>query len=162
MGPAVSKAELEKDLDYVRIGVEEGAKLVTGGAPLKGGEYDHGNFIAPTVFGEVTHDMRIAKEEIFGPVLSVMSFRSFDEAIEIANSVDFGLSAAICTQDLGKALQFVERIQAGVVKVNRTTTGAVAYAPFGGMKRSSSDTFKEMGEEAIEFYTRIKTVYMGY
>lgn len=162
MGPAVSKAELEKDLEYVRVGVEQGAKIVTGGNALRGGEYDYGNFIAPTVFKNVTSDMRIAQEEVFGPVLSVMSAKNFDAALDIANSIDFGLSAAICTKDLGKAIQFAERIQAGVVKVNRTTTGAVAYAPFGGMKRSSSDTFKEMGEEAMEFYTRIKTVYMGF
>ena len=162
MGPAVSKAELEKDLDYVRIGLEEGAKLITGGVALNGDGYSYGNFIAPTVFADVTPDMRIAREEIFGPVLSVMSVANFDQAIEVANAVEFGLSASICTKDLGKALQFAAGIQAGLVKVNRTTTGAVAYAPFGGVKRSSSNTFKEMGEEAMDFYTRIKTVYLGF
>ncbi len=162
MGPAVSKAELEKDLDYIRIGREEGARLRGGGEVLKGETYDRGWFISPTVFSDVAPEMRIAKEEIFGPVLSIMSVRNFEDAIEVANGVDFGLSAAICTRDLAKALEFAERIQAGVVKVNRTTTGAVANAPFGGMKRSSSDNFKEMGEEAIEFYTRTKAVYLGF
>lgn len=162
MGPAVSKAKLDTDLDCVRIGVEEGAKLVTGGATLKGENYSHGNFIAPTIFAGVTPDMRIAKEEIFGPILSVMSVENFDRALEVANSVEFGLSASLCTKDLGKAVQFAQRIQAGIVKINRTTTGAVAYAPFGGVKRSSSNTFKEMGEEGMDFYIRIKTVYMGF
>jgi aldehyde dehydrogenase (NAD+) len=162
MGPAVSQAELEKDLRYLELGKSEGAKLITGGERLKGGNFDLGHFISPAVFTDVTPDMRIAQEEIFGPVLSVMKAKDFDDALKKANDIEFGLSAAIITRDIGKAIQFAERVEAGVVKVNRTTTGAVANAPFGGMKKSSSDTFKEMGEEAIDFYTRLKTVYLGY
>jgi len=162
MGPVVSAEELEKDLRYVDLGKNEGARLVTGGNKLKGGGYEFGYFVSPTIFTGVTSDMKIAQDEIFGPVLAVMRARDFDDALEIANDVDYGLSAAVCTRDLGKAIRFAEGIEAGVVKVNRTTTGAVANAPFGGMKKSSSDTFKEMGEEALDFYTRIKTVYLGY
>ena len=106
--------------------------------------------------------MRIAKEEIFGPVLSVFEVKDVDEAVELANKSDFGLTACICTSNLGSALEFADRVQAGVVKVNRPTVGLELQVPFGGIKKSSSDSFKEQGEEGIDFYTRIKTVYIGY
>lgn len=162
MGSTASKSELEKDLEYVKIGVEEGARLLDGGSQLRGHGYSNGFFIQPTVFADVTPDMRIAQEEIFGPILSVMRAKDFDEAVKLANTADFGLAAAICTRDLGKALEFADKVEAGVVKVNRTTTGIAYNAPFGGMKKSSSETFKEQGEEAIDFYTHTKTVYLGY
>ena len=102
--------------------------------------------------------MRIAQEEIFGPVISVMEADNFDEAIQIADGIGYGLAAAICTNDLRKALQFAERIEAGLVKVNQPTTGVALHAPFGGFKQSSSGTFKEQGKTAIDFYARIKTI----
>jgi aldehyde dehydrogenase (NAD+) len=102
--------------------------------------------------------MRIAQEEIFGPVISVIEAGDFDEAIKIADGVGYGLAAAVCTNDLRKALRFAERIEAGLVKVNQPTTGVPLHAPFGGFKMSSSGTFKEQGKTAVDFYTRIKTV----
>ena len=115
----------------------------------------------PTLFTDVKPTMRIAKEEIFGPVVSVLAANNFDHALELANDVEYGLSASIVTNNLEKAHVFVDRIQAGVVKVNRPTTGVMAQAPFGGMKKSSSMTFKEQGKAAIDFYTFTKTVYLG-
>ncbi len=160
MGPAVSEQQLEKDLKYIEIGKQEGAKLVCGGERLRGGDYDYGYFIAPTVFTEVTKDMKIAQEEIFGPVACVMKFKGLDEAIELANSVEYGLCAGICTSSLAKALEFANRVEAGVVKVNDMTVGIELQVPFGGFKKSSSMTFKEQGDAALEFYTRLKSVYI--
>jgi aldehyde dehydrogenase (NAD+) len=161
MGPVVSGAELMKDLDYVEIGKREGARVLLGGNRLAGGVYDNGYFMEPTVFLNVERSMRIWREEIFGPVVGVIGARDFDHAIELANDAKYGLSASICTNSLEKAMSFAQRIQAGVVKINRPTTGALVQAPFGGMKKSSSMTFKEQGKAATEFYTFSKTIYVG-
>lgn len=158
MGPAVSEDQLKTDLDYIKIGQDEGAKLLTGGDQAKDGGY----YIQPTVFDGVDINMRIAQEEIFGPVISVIRVKDVDEAIEKANSIRFGLSAGIVTNDLQKAFTFANRIEAGVVKINEPTTGLALQAPFGGFKDSSANTFKEQGQAAIEFYTRTKTVYVGH
>jgi len=104
--------------------------------------------------------MRIAQEEVFGPVVSVMAAGDLEEALALANNTEYGLSAAIVTNDIRKAIRFVERAEAGMVKVNQWTTGASIQAPFGGFKNSGSGMFREMGRHAIEFYTRIKTVYL--
>lgn len=160
MGPAVSEAELDKDLRYIETGRSEGARLLTGGSRPEG--LGHGHFVEPTVFDGVFPDMKIAKEEIFGPVLAVFEAKGVDEAVALANRTEYGLTACICTSSLSSAIEFANRVEAGVVKVNRTTTGVELQIPFGGMKKSSSDTFKEQGEEAIDFYTRIKAVYVGY
>ena len=161
MGPAVSEVELKKDLDYVEIGRREGAQLLYGGKRLHGPQYDHGYFMEPTVFGSVNRTMRIAKEEIFGPVLGILAAKNFEHALELANDAEYGLAASICTNSLERAHVFARNIQAGVVKVNRPTTGILVQAPFGGMKKSSSMTFKEQGKVAVDFYTFTKTVYMG-
>ena len=116
----------------------------------------------PTLLTNITPAMRIAREEVFGPVIAVMPVNDFDDAIKVANGVDVGLSASIVTRDLKKAMLYTERIEAGVVKVNQISTGLALQAPFGGVKKSSSDTFKEQGAGAIDFYTRIKTVYLDY
>lgn len=162
MGPAVSKAELEKDLDYVEVGKSEGAKIASGGKMANPSQGADGYFIKPTVFDEVSPDMRIAREEIFGPVISVLSARTLDDAIELANKSEYGLTAGLCTSNLSSALEFADRVDAGVIKINKMTTGLELHVPFGGFKKSSSNTFKEQGEEAIDFYTRLKTVYIGY
>ncbi len=162
MGPAVSRAELDKDLEYIEVGESEGAKLLIGGKRIDEPELAKGYFVEPTIFDGVFPDMRIAKEEIFGPVLAVMAADNVDQAVELANRSDFGLTAGICTTSLSSALEFADRAQVGIVKVNRPTTGVEYQAPFGGIKKSSSDTFKEQGEEGIDFYTRIKMVYVGY
>jgi aldehyde dehydrogenase (NAD+) len=162
MGPVVSEQQLNKDMKYIRIGKEEGAKLVLGGERLDQDEYKYGYFLQPTIFAEMTKDMRIAKEEIFGPIAGVMRVKDLDEAIEVANSVDYGLCASICTSNLTAAHEFVNRVEAGVIKVNKPTIGLELQAPFGGYKNSSSLTFKEQGEVAIEIYTKQKTVYLSF
>ena len=106
--------------------------------------------------------MRIAQEEIFGPVIGIIRARDFDHAIETANNIGFGLSAGVVTNNLQRAFNFANRIDAGVVKINSPTTGLALQAPFGGFKHSSANTFKEQGQAAIEFYTRTKTVYVGH
>ncbi|RIK39882.1 MAG: aldehyde dehydrogenase family protein [Chloroflexi bacterium] len=159
MGPAVSEDQLQTDLEYIGVGRQEGAKLLVGGGQAGG---NGGYFVQPTVFDNVEPQMRIAQEEIFGPVIGIIRAKDFDDAIEKANDIGFGLSASIVTNDLQKAFQFANRIEAGVVKINEPTTGLALQAPFGGFKNSSANTFKEQGQAAIEFYTRTKTVYVGH
>jgi acyl-CoA reductase-like NAD-dependent aldehyde dehydrogenase len=162
MGPAVSVNQLQGNLDYVAVAQKEGAQLVTGGKRLNEGEMAHGWFMEPTVLTDVKPTHRIACEEVFGPVIAVIPAADFNEALQIANGVDVGLSASIVTRDLKKAMVYTEKIQAGVVKVNQISTGLALQAPFGGIKKSSTDSFKEQGAGAIDFYTRIKTVYLDY
>jgi aldehyde dehydrogenase (NAD+) len=116
----------------------------------------------PTVLGNVKPEMRIACEEVFGPVVALLEASNFDEALKLANAVEVGLSASIVTRDFKKAMLYAERIEAGVVKVNQISTGLALQAPFGGVKKSSTDSFKEQGAGAIEFYTKLKTVYLDY
>lgn len=159
MGPAASRSQLETDLEYIAIGQREGARLVTGGDVVEGlGGY----FIRPALFIDVRPEMRIAQEEIFGPVIAVMAARDFDEALALANRVQYGLVASICTNNLKRAFQFAEQVEAGVVKINQPTTGLELHVPFGGFKHSSSGTFKEQGRTALDFYTRLKTIYVSY
>jgi aldehyde dehydrogenase (NAD+) len=162
MGPAVNEQEFKDNLDYIEIAKNEGGKLVFGGARLSEGELAHGYFMEPTIISNVTLNMRLAREEVFGPVIAIIAVENFDEAIAGANSVDVGLSASIVTRDIKKAMLYSERIQAGVVKINQISTGLALQAPFGGVKKSSTDSFKEQGAGAIDFYTRIKTVYLDY
>jgi len=158
MGPAVTQEQLQTDLDYIKIGQSEGAQLLTGGGVAR----DGGFFIQPTVFDGVETGMRIAQEEIFGPVIGIMRVDNLDEAIEKANSVGFGLAAAVVTNNLKSAFTFANAVDAGVVKVNEPTTGLALQAPFGGFKRSSANTFKEQGPAAVDFYTRVKTIYVNH
>jgi len=162
MGPAVSQAQLEGNLNYVQIAQQEGASLLCGGARLTEGDLAHGHFMQPTVLGNVKPAARIACEEVFGPVVGIIPVDSFDEALAVANSVDVGLSASLVTRDFKKAMLYTERIQAGVVKVNQISTGLALQAPFGGVKKSSTDSFKEQGAGAVEFYSKLKTVYLDY
>ena len=162
MGPVADEQQQKTILSYINIGKEEGAELLYGGRKLSGNNFDEGYFIEPTIFTHVTPDMRIAQDEIFGPVLSIIEARSFDEAIEIANGVEYGLSASICTQNLSHAERFIRSIDAGMIKVNQPTTGVALNGPFGGIKKSSSETYREQGQIAMEFFTRIKTVSMRY
>lgn len=162
MGPAVSQTQLENNLRHIEQATSEGAKVVWGGQRLKDGDLAHGFFMQPTVITDVSPKMRIACEEVFGPVVAVMPVENFDEALTVANGVDVGLSASIVTRDLKKAMVYAERIESGVVKINQISTGLALQAPFGGVKKSSSDSFKEQGAQAIDFYTRVKTVYLDY
>ena len=162
MGPAVSKQELEGNLEHIAQAQREGAELIFGGQRLTEGDLAYGLFMQPTLMANVKPGMRIAKEEVFGPVIAILSVPNFDEAIALANSLDVGLSASIVTRDLRKAMLYSERIEAGVVKVNQISTGLALQAPFGGVKKSSTDSFKEQGAGAIDFYTKLKTVYLDY
>ncbi|WP_262177432.1 aldehyde dehydrogenase family protein [Haloarcula laminariae] len=162
MGPHVSANELESTLQYVNIGTEEGATLVTGGSRLAEGDLADGFFVAPTVFADVNSGMRIAQEEIFGPVLSVIKASSFDDAVTLANDVEYGLSASIVTDSHSEAERFLDRVESGVAKVNEKTTGLELHAPFGGYKNSSTNTYREQGDAGLDFFTSTKTVYRSY
>jgi len=158
MGPSVDPGQFKTVLGYLDVARSEGAKLVTGG---KRTGADHGLFVEPTIYDGVKHGMRIAKEEIFGPVLSVIRVRDFDEAVEVANDVDFGLSSSLYTNDVNRMYRFVDLIETGIVHVNSPTVGGEAQAPFGGMKGTGVGT-REQGAVAIDFYTELKTVYADY
>jgi len=162
MGPAVNEAELLGNFDAIQQAQAEGAELLWGGERLTEGELAHGWFLQPAVLGNVTPTMRIAREEVFGPVVAILAVDSFDEAIQVANGVEYGLSASLITRDFKKAMLYSERIEAGVVKVNQISTGLALHVPFGGVKQSSTDTFREQGTAALDFYTRSKTIYLDY
>jgi len=160
MRPHASQNELESTLNYVEIGTAEDASLETGGAAS---DNEIGFFIEPTVFSAVEPDMRIAQEEIFGPVLAVIPVGGYDGGLTVANGVEYGLSASIVTQDLSEAHRFTADSESGVVKViNEKTTGLELHVPFGGMKASSSETYREQGDAGLDFYTISKTVYLNY
>jgi aldehyde dehydrogenase (NAD+) len=159
--PVVDGNQLDNILRYIEIGKSEGAELLAGGHQLTGDDYDKGYYVAPTVFGGVRPAMRIAQEEIFGPVVGVIPVASFDDAIAIANDVSYGLSASIVTRDLRRTFEYIGRIQAGLVHVNAQTAGAEVQVPFGGYKVSSTGT-REQGKVAVDFFTQTKTVYLHY
>jgi acyl-CoA reductase-like NAD-dependent aldehyde dehydrogenase len=162
MGPVADSQQEKTILEYIEIGKREGAELIYGGRKLEGTSYDRGFFIEPTIFTKVKPQMRIAQEEIFGPVLAIIEAEDFDEAIRIANQVEYGLSASICTRDLARAERFTRLIEAGMVKINQPTTGVALNAPFGGIKKSSTETYREQGRIALDFFTRVKTVSLKY
>jgi len=161
LGPVVDENQLKNILNYIEKGKSEGARLLIGGERLTGGIYDKGYFIEPTVFTGVTPSMTIAREEIFGPVLSIIGVEDFEEAIKVANDVEYGLSAAIVTNNLSHTMEYVDKIEAGIIQVNSATAGAEVQVPFGGMKKSSFGP-REQGKEAITFYSTLKTVYVHY
>jgi alpha-ketoglutaric semialdehyde dehydrogenase len=152
MGPVADAQQEQTILNYLQIGKQEGAELIYGGRKLEGNEYDRGFFLEPAIFNRVTPQMRIAREEIFGPILAIIEASDFDEALKIANDVEYGLSASICTRDLRRAERFTRLIEAGMVKINQPTTGVALNAPFGGIKKSSSDTYREQGQIAMDFF----------
>ena len=162
IGPLANEKQLRNVLKYIEIGKEEGATLVYGGEQLNEGKYKDGYYVVPAIFTNVKNDMQIAQEEIFGPVIAVIEATDYEEAIKLANDVEYGLSASIVTNNMKYAHQFTKDIQAGTVKVNRTTTGNLVNAPFGGIKKSSTSTYRESGTEGLDFFTQTKTVYIGY
>jgi aldehyde dehydrogenase (NAD+) len=159
MGPLISARQERRVLGYLDIGREEGAEVVFGGHKLTGARYDQGFFVAPTIFDRVTPDMRIAQEEIFGPVLSILSYSSEDEAVEIANGTRYGLNACVWTSDVSRAVRLARRIQAGQVTINGFGSGGVIGAPWGGYKHSGFG--RTMSAESILDYTQIKTVVIN-
>jgi alpha-ketoglutaric semialdehyde dehydrogenase len=158
IGPAVSESQLEQNLRYVEIARSEGGKVLTGGEPLKLDQ--RGHYMAPTVISDTAPDQRINCEEVFGPVASTVKVRDYEEALEIANRGQFGLSAGIVTNSLKHARDFRRRIRAGMVMVNLPTAGVDYHVPFGGTRKSSYGA-REQGFAAVEFYTQTKTVYIG-
>jgi aldehyde dehydrogenase (NAD+) len=161
IGPAVDEGQLQTDLKYIETGKKEGARLCTGGNRLTGDGYDKGYFVEPTVFADVTEDMTIAKEEIFGPVLAVMRAKNFDDAMRIANNTPLGLSASVQTTNISRVFEFIQRMEAGLLTINLPSAGVEYQLPFGGTKESSFGS-KEQGPAALEFYSDYKTVYLKY
>ena len=162
MGPQVNESELESTLEYVETAKDEGATLEYGGGRPEGSDYENGYFVEPTIVTDVESDSTVMQEEVFGPFVGVLSFSEFDEAISLANDVEFGLSAGIVTDDHTEANRFVNEVDFGVVKVNEPTTGLELHVPFGGMNASSSETYREQGDEGMDYFTIIKTVYDNY
>jgi aldehyde dehydrogenase (NAD+) len=161
IGPAVDKGQLETNLKYIEIGKAEGARLVCGGNQLTGGAYDKGYFVEPTLFADVTENMRLAQEEVFGPVLAVMKAKDFSDAMRIANNIPFGLSASVQTTNVSRVFEFIYGCEAGLLTVNLPSAGVEYQLPFGGTKDSSFGP-KEQGPAALDFYSDYKTVYLKY
>lgn len=157
IGPVVSQDQLEQDLRYIAIAKDEGARLVTGGERLT--RETDGYYLSPALFADTANSMRINREEVFGPVASVIRVRDYDEALAVANDTEFGLSSGICTSSLKHATHFKRHAQAGMVMVNLPTAGVDPHAPFGGRKGSSYGA-REQGAYARDFYTTIKTAYV--
>ncbi|WP_028997665.1 aldehyde dehydrogenase family protein [Azohydromonas australica] len=159
IGPVVDAQQLRQDLDYIAIGREEGATLAFGGQALQSVDGQPGHYLQPALFTGTSNAMRINREEIFGPVASVIRVRDADEALAVANDTEFGLSAGVCTTSLRMAAHFKRELQAGMVMVNAPTAGVDAHVPFGGRKGSSYGP-REQGRHAAEFYTSVKTTYL--
>lgn len=161
VGPVISEAGLEKIRKYVEIGQQEGAHLRLGGEVADGDSLGEGWFFKPTVFTGVTPEMRIAQEEIFGPVLSVLKVKTLDEAIEVINNVEYGLSSSIYTQDVNAAFNAMHEIDFGITYINGPTIGAEVHMPFGGT-RNTGNGHRESGWEVYDFYTETQTIYIDH
>ncbi|RKX71666.1 aldehyde dehydrogenase [candidate division WOR-3 bacterium] len=161
MGPLINEAQRNTVHSYVEIGKGEGAELYYGGEIYQEGECSKGWFYKPTIFIGVRPEMRIAREEIFGPVLSVIKVKDLDEAIEVLNNTSYGLSSSIYTRDVNRAFYAIERIEAGITYVNAPTIGAECHLPFGGVK-DTGNGHREGGWTAYEIFTETKTVYIDY
>ena len=161
MGPSVDENQFKTVLQYIDVGREDGATMVCGGERVTGDGFDKGYFVKPTLFDHVTPDMRIAREEIFGPVLSVLRVKDFDEAMQVANDSEYGLSSSIFTNDASRIFRFVDEIETGMTHINSPTTGGEAHIPFGGIKGTGIGD-REQGSTALDFYTDLKVVYVDY
>lgn len=161
LAPVINEKQKKRVLEYIGIGKQEGAVLLAGGEELTGGEYANGSFIAPTVFDEMKPEMRIAQEEIFGPVTGIMSFDSLDDAIAIANSTKYGLSCSIYTRDITSTFKAIQELEFGVVYVNAPTIGAEVQLPFGGMK-STGNGHREAGPQSLDEFTEWKSVSIDF
>ena len=161
VGPQVNQQQIETSIRYCEIAQKEGAHLLTGGSVLEDGVYDKGHFFAPTVFGGVKPNMRIAQEEVFGPVVSLIECADFDEALDIANGIDYGLSTALYSRDVNLAFRAMRDLEAGITYINAPTIGAEVHLPFGGVKHTGNG-HREGGTGALDFYTTWKSVYFDY
>lgn len=161
VGPIINQAGMDKIKKYIKIGQDEGAKLLAGGNELTGDQYGDGLFFEPTVFTDASMDMRISQEEIFGPVVSLIPVKSFEEAIEANNSVQYGLSSSIFTRDVNQVFQAQRDLDTGIVYVNAGTTGAEIHLPFGGTK-GTGNGHRDSGVQALDVFTEWKAVYVDY
>jgi aldehyde dehydrogenase (NAD+) len=161
MGPLINENQLKTVEKYVEIGKNEGAKLLCGGQRLTGGDYDCGWFYSPTIFSECDPKMRICREEIFGPVVSIIPCSSLEEAIEIGNGVVYGLSSSIYTRNVNRAFQAMRDMETGIFYVNAPTIGAETHLPFGGTKQTGNG-HREAATAALDFYSEWKAVYVDY
>ncbi|MCS5658445.1 MAG: aldehyde dehydrogenase family protein [Dehalococcoidia bacterium] len=161
VSPLASKAQFDTVMEYIGIGTEEGAELVQGGQAVTGGIFNQGYYVEPTIFADVQTDMRIAQEEIFGPVLTVLKAEDLEDAIQIANSVKFGLSSSVYTKDLTQAFEYINTVESGMVHVNAPTLGGEVHLPFGGLGASGVG-HREQGIEAMNFFTEVITVYIDH
>jgi aldehyde dehydrogenase (NAD+) len=160
VGPQVNEAQIATSTKYVEIAIQEGAQLLLGGHALTDGAYANGTFFEPTVFGGVVPTMRIAREEVFGPVVSLIEFDTFEQAIEIANFIEYGLSTALYTKDVNRAFTAIRDLEAGITYINAPTIGAEVHLPFGGVKQTGDGHREGLG--AIDFFTTWKAVYIDY
>ncbi len=160
VGPQVNAAQIETSERYVEIARKEGAKMLCGGHALRHDAYAHGTFFEPTVFAGVEPQMRIAREEVFGPVVSLIEFDTFDQAIAIANDIDYGLSTALYTRDVNRAFAAIRDLEAGITYINAPTIGAEVHLPFGGVKHTGNGHREGLG--ALDFFTTWKAVYVDY
>jgi aldehyde dehydrogenase (NAD+) len=160
VGPQVNAAQIKTSQKYVEIAQREGAQLLCGGHALISGPCAHGTFFEPTVFAGVTPQMRIAREEVFGPVVSLLEFSNFEEAVSIANSIDYGLSTALYTRDVNRAFAAIRDLEAGITYINAPTIGAEVHLPFGGVKHTGNGHREGLG--ALDFFTTWKAVYIDY
>jgi acyl-CoA reductase-like NAD-dependent aldehyde dehydrogenase len=160
VGPQVNESQIETSTKYVEIATGEGAKLLCGGHALTDGLYSKGTFFEPTIVGGVTKCMRIAREEVFGPVVALLEFSDFDEAVSIANSIDYGLSTSLYTRNVNRAFAAMRDLEAGITYINAPTIGAEVHLPFGGVKRTGNGHREGLG--ALDFFTTWKAVYVDY
>ena len=161
IAPLSSQSQFNTVMEYIGIGAEEGATIAYGGNPRTEGDLHEGYYVEPTIFTDVDTNMRIAQEEIFGPVLTVFKASDLEEAVSITNNVKFGLSSSIYTMDIPQAFRYIDTVETGIVHVNSPTLGGEVHLPFGGMKESGVGT-REQGTEAINFFTEPVTVYIDY
>ncbi|MGI8772589.1 MAG: aldehyde dehydrogenase family protein [Acidobacteriaceae bacterium] len=161
MGPQINPQQIETSERYVKVAQDEGAELVTGGKRLREGQHGNGHFFAPTIFSKVKPAMRIAQEEVFGPVVSLVECNGADDAIRIANGIQYGLSTALYSRDVNKAFRAIRDLEAGITYVNAPTIGAEVHLPFGGVKQTGNG-HREGGTGALDFYTTWKSVYIDY
>jgi alpha-ketoglutaric semialdehyde dehydrogenase len=160
VGPQINRQQIETSQRYVEIAKSQGAKLLLGGHALTDGPYANGTFFAPTVFAGVSSQMRIAREEVFGPVVALLEFTDFEEAVSVANSIDYGLSTALYTRNVNRAFAAMRDLEAGITYINAPTIGAEVHLPFGGVKRTGNGHREGLG--ALDFFTTWKAVYVDY
>jgi len=161
LGPVINREALDKIHSYTQIGRDEGAELLTGGEVASGNGLDKGFYYRPTVFGEVEPGMRIAQEEIFGPTTALLRVSSFEEAVRVANGIEYGLSSAIFTRDVNQAFRAMRDLQTGITYINAGTTGAEVHLPFGGTK-ATGNGHREAGQAALDVFTEWKSIYVDY